>query len=110
MTAPAGGVRPDVLYRIYTKDGHQEAVRAAEFAQLDTRALRSSVIAAGDDLQVDNRLEATPYSIIAPSVLFDELEIRKSSAGRDKLPDYPPPALRPAPPAAAASKAASSLE
>ncbi len=108
VESAAGGARPDVLYRVYVSDGRQEAVRAAEFAQLDTRALRSSIIAAGDDLKVDNRSEASPYSVIAPSVLFDELEIRKSPAGREKLPDYPPPALRSAAPSAA-SKAASSV-
>jgi predicted Zn-dependent protease len=94
VESSTGASQPEQLFRIYSKDGHSELVRGAEFVQLDTRTLRSNVIAAGDDLQVNNRLGQTPDSIIAPSLLFDELEIRKSGAGRDKLPDYPPPAMK----------------
>jgi TldD protein len=88
------GSNPNQLYRVWAKDGHQELVRGGEFNKLDVRALRNDIIAAGDDPNVDNRLEAVPVSVIAPSILFGELEIKRSSLGKEKLPDYPPPALK----------------
>jgi TldD protein len=89
-----GPGNPEVLYRVSAKDGHEELVRGAEFHQLDVRALRNDLIAAGDDAHVDNRLEVVPLSVVAPSVLFGELEIKRSSQGKDKLPDYGPPVLK----------------
>ncbi len=91
VESTGNGFNPQVAYRVYVNDGHEELVRGAEFYQLDTRALRSDLIAAGDDPQVDNRMDQVGNSIIAPSLLFGELEIRKTSAARDKLPDYPAP-------------------
>ena len=89
----SGPGNPDLLYRVSAKDGHEELMRGAEFHQLDARALRNDLIAAGDDAHVDNRLESVPLSVVAPSVLFGDLEIKRTSQGKDKLPDYPPPAL-----------------
>jgi TldD protein len=82
---------PRLLYRVWTKDGHQELVRGATFGDLDTRALRSDLIAASDDVYVDNRPTNVPHSIVAPSILFDELEIKRATTNRDKLPEYPSP-------------------
>jgi hypothetical protein len=69
-------------------------VRGGEFQQLDVRALRSDLIAAGDDPKVDNRMEAVPASVIAPSMLIGDLQIKRTSQAKDKLPDYPPPGLK----------------
>src|SRR5229473_405563 len=69
-------------------------VRGAEFNQLDARALRNDVIAAGDDAKVDNRMEQIANSVIAPSILFGELVMKRSGQAKDKLPDYPAPALQ----------------
>jgi len=44
-----------MLYRVWADDGHEELVRGAVFNELDTRALRSDLIAAGNDPHVDNR-------------------------------------------------------
>lgn len=82
---------PRLLYRVYVSDGHEELVRGAMFNQLDTRAIRTDLIAAGNDAQVDNRAEQVPSSIIAPSLLFDELEIKRANQSKEKLPLYPPP-------------------
>ena len=87
----SGASSPRLLYRVYASDGHEELVRGAVFNQLDTRAIRTDLIAAGDDGRVDNRAEQIPNSIIAPSLLFDELEIKRSNQGKEKLPLYPPP-------------------
>ena len=86
------GIRsPRVLYRVYVKDGRMEAVRGAGFDQLDARAMRSDIIAVGNDTEVDNRAESIPSSIICPSLLFDELVIKRSNQSKEKLPLYPPP-------------------
>jgi microcin-processing metallopeptidase PmbA/TldD-like protein len=84
---------PRLLWRVYVSDGHMELVRGAVFKQLDTRALRSDVVATGNDVYVYNRAEPLPSSIIAPSLLFGELEIQRANRTREKLPQYPAPTL-----------------
>lgn len=84
---------PRLLYRVWTKDGHEELVRGASFGDLDTRALRSDVVAAGDHVYADNRLLNIPHSIVAPSILFDELEVKRANINKEKLPEYPAPAV-----------------
>lgn len=84
---------PRLLYRVWVKDGHEELVRGASFGDLDTRAMRSDLIAAGDDIYVDNHPTNVPHSIVAPSVLFDELEVKRASINKEKLPEYPAPML-----------------
>jgi len=84
---------PRLLYKVWTKDGHEELVRGAIFGELDVRALRSDLIAAGDDAYVDNRLLNVPHSIVAPSILFEELEVKRANLNKEKLPDYPAPTI-----------------
>jgi microcin-processing metallopeptidase PmbA/TldD-like protein len=84
---------PRLLWRVYVSDGHMELVRGAVFKQLDTRALRSDIIATGNDNYVYNRAEPLPSTIVAPSLLFGELEIQRANRTREKLPQYPAPAL-----------------
>jgi len=84
---------PRLLYKVWTKDGHEELVRGAAFGDLDIRALRSNLIAAGDDAYVDNRMLNIPHSIVAPSILFDELEVKRANQNKEKLPEYPAPAV-----------------
>ena len=85
---------PRLLYRVYAKDGHEELVRGAVFSELDIRALRSDLIAVGNDPLVSNRVGGAPTTIISPSLLFDELEVKRADTSKDKLPDYPPPPLK----------------
>lgn len=87
------GNSPRLLYRIYGTDGHEELVRGAVFNELDVRTLRNNLIAAGDDPLVSNRPGGTPAAVVSPSILFDELEIKRADTSKDKLPDYPPPPL-----------------
>ena len=84
---------PRLLWRVYVSDGHMELVRGAVFKQLDTRALRSDIIATGNDVYIYNRAEPLPSTIVAPSLLFGELEIQRANRTREKLPQYPAPAL-----------------
>ena len=84
---------PRLLYRVWIKDGHEELVRGASFGDLDARALRSDVVAAGDHVYADNHLLNIPHSIVAPSILFDELEVKRANINKEKLPEYPAPAI-----------------
>jgi TldD protein len=88
------GSSPRLLYRVYAKDGHEELVRGAVFSELDIRALRSDLIAVGNDPLVSNRTGGAPTTIISPSLLFDELEVKRADTSKDKLPDYPAPPLK----------------
>jgi TldD protein len=88
------GNSPRLLYRVYAKDGHEELVRGAVFNELDIRAIRNDVIAVGNDPLVSNRGGGAPSTIISPSLLFGELEVKRADTSKDKLPDYPPPPLK----------------
>jgi TldD protein len=84
---------PRMLYRVWTEDGREELVRGAVFNELDIRALRSDLVAAGDDPLVSNRTGLPFMTLVTPSVLFDELEVKRADNTNEKLPDYPAPAL-----------------
>jgi predicted Zn-dependent protease len=87
-----GGPRaPRLLYRVWAQDGHEELVRGALFGDLDQRSMRSNIVAAGNDLYVDNEIQPVPHSVVAPSVLFDDLEVKRQTSNKDKLPEYPAP-------------------
>jgi predicted Zn-dependent protease len=87
---------PHILYKVWAKDGHEELVRGAVFADLDVRSLRNDLVAAGDDVYVGNHAENIPHSIVNPSILFDELEVKRADRNKSTLPEYPPPPLTPA--------------
>jgi hypothetical protein len=87
------GNSPRLLYRVYAKDGHEELVRGAVFSELDVRAMRSDLIAAGNDPLISNRTGGAPTTIITPSLLFGELEVKRADTSKDKLPEYPAPPL-----------------
>ena len=84
---------PRLLYKLFVKDGHEELVRGAIFGDLDTRAMRNDIVAAGDKVAVENRPQAIPHSIASPSLLFDELEVKRINQNKEKLPEYPAPQL-----------------
>jgi TldD protein len=88
------GNAPRLLYRVYANDGHEELVRGAVFNELDIRAVRNDLIAVGNDPLVSNRAGGAPMTIICPSLLFGELEVKRADTSKDKLPDYPPPPLK----------------
>jgi len=87
------GYDPRLLYRVYEKDGREELVRGAVFNELDTRTLRNDLVAVGSDPLVSNREGQVPTTVIAPSILFDELEVKRTDAKNAKLPEYSPPDL-----------------
>jgi predicted Zn-dependent protease len=85
-----GELTPRLLYRI-TPDGKRTLVRGAVLDDIDDRALRSSVEAAGKDLWVANYYGDPPVTVIAPALLFSDATVRRANEKNDKLPFYPPP-------------------
>jgi TldD protein len=71
--------------------GKRELVRGAELDDLDQRALRSGVEAAGKDLRVANYFGDIPQTVLAPALLLDDVTLRRANEKNDKLPFYPPP-------------------
>jgi hypothetical protein len=91
LAATMGGKKePRLLYRI-SLDGKRELVRGAVLDDLDQRALRSSVVAAGSRLWVANIFGEVPFTVLAPALLVDDATIRRANEKNDKLPFYPPP-------------------
>jgi TldD protein len=88
-----GNLAPRLLYKVWTNDGREELVRGAAFGDLDTRALRNDLVAVGDDFRVSSHPQNIPHSIVAPSILFDELEVKRANQNKEKLPEYPAPSL-----------------
>ncbi|HEY1804359.1 MAG TPA: metallopeptidase TldD-related protein [Terracidiphilus sp.] len=84
------GLTPRLLYRIGS-DGKRELVRGAVLDDIDQRAIRSSIEAAGKDLWVANFFGDPPTTVLAPALLFDDATVRRANAKNDKLPFYPPP-------------------
>ena len=86
-------LEPRLLYRVWTKDGHEELVRGGVFGDLDVRSLRGDLIAAGTVPAVEDRSEPVWFSVASPALLFDELQVKRTQATKQKLPEYPAPAL-----------------
>ena len=87
------GLQPRLLYRIWTKDAHEELVRGGVFGDLDIRSLRGDLIAAGTAPAVEDRSEPVWFSVASPALLFDELQVKRTQSAKQKLPEYPAPTL-----------------
>jgi TldD protein len=83
---------PRLLYRVHA-DGSRQLVRGAAFDELDSRSLRSDIVAVGNDAYVSNSLGVVPQTTIAPSMLFDDIGVKRATLEQEKLPYYAPPAL-----------------
>ena len=81
---------PRLLYRV-NLDGTRTLVRGAVLEDIDQRALRSSVEAAGKDLWVSNYFGDVPQTVLAPALLLDDATVKRANAKNEKLPFYPPP-------------------
>jgi len=89
-----GELTPRLLYRVSpdgSPAGKRELVRGATIADLDQRALRSSIEAAGKDLFVANYFGEIPETVLAPALLMSEGTIRRANEKNEKLPFYPAP-------------------
>jgi predicted Zn-dependent protease len=85
-----GALTPRLLYRVGV-DGKRELVRGAALDDLDQRALRSSVEAAGKALWVANYVGEVPQTILAPALLLSDVTVKRANEKNEKLPFYPPP-------------------
>jgi TldD protein len=94
---------PLYAYRLYP-DGREELVRGERFKGVNARSLKD-ILAAGDDSVTFNYLDnAAPFAllgygsgaaevtVVAPSVLIDDLELSKADDEMPKLPLVPSPA------------------
>jgi hypothetical protein len=93
---------PVLVYRVYP-DGREELVRGLRFRGLNARSFKD-VLAAGDDEHVFDFLNnMAPFAlmgaggyvaettVVAPSVLIDDLELHPTEDEQPKLPIVPPP-------------------
>jgi len=111
--AGTGDRLPLVVYRLYPESAREELVRGARITGLNTRALRN-VAAIGNDNFVFNYMQSQingfpgtalgafgsaqsglPASVVAPSLLFEELEVRGARGEAKRLPLLPPPPMSP---------------
>lgn len=93
---PSRGVGdPVAIYKVYVADGHEELVRGCEFRSLDERNLRR-ILAAGNIFFVDNNAmsSAPSSSVIAPAVLFEEMELSRIDRESEKKPILEAPHAR----------------
>ncbi len=88
-----GELLPRLLYRVKA-DGTRQLVRGAVFDELDNRSLRSGIVAAGNDPFIANSLGPIPQTIIAPSILFDDIGVKRATVEQQKLPYYAPPPVK----------------
>jgi TldD protein len=86
---------PISIYKVYVADGREEPVRGCEFSTVDLRSLRR-IIAAGNVSAVHNSAggAAPSSSVIAPAILFEELELSLIKRETDKKPIIEAPHAR----------------
>jgi hypothetical protein len=95
---------PLLTYRVYP-DGREELIRGLRFRGLGARSLRD-ILAAGDDSQPFDFIGSTapfavigganyvyPATVVAPSLLFDDLELERLEQDLPQIPLAPPPPL-----------------
>jgi TldD protein len=109
--AGTGDRLPLMVYKVYPDDGREEVIRGARIIGLNTRALRNLGGIGNDDF-VYNYMQSQiagfsgtalgafgsaqgglPASVVAPSLLFEELEIRGARGEPKRLPLLPAPPL-----------------
>jgi TldD protein len=102
---------PLIVYKIYPADGHEEIVRGARISGFGSRMLRN-IEAIGNDGAVFNYMQnqtagvagtalaafgtaqnGLPASIVAPSLLFEEVEVRGARGEPKHLPLLPEPPM-----------------
>ena len=112
--AGTGDRLPLVVYRVYPETGREEMIRGSRIIGLNSRALRN-LAGIGNDTFVFNYMQSQingfagtalgafgsaqsglPASVVAPSLLFEELEVRGARGEAKRLPLLPPPPMSPA--------------
>jgi hypothetical protein len=97
-------VLPLLVYKVFP-DGREELVRGVQFRGVSTKSLKD-IVATSDETYVFNMVDSnapfaligagsyvTSAAVVAPAVLFDELEIEPIQQEVPKPPTVPAPAL-----------------
>jgi TldD protein len=88
-----GGTAPLAMYKVYP-DGKEELVRGAQIAQISLKAFKR-VLAAGDKPYVLNTGGVSGgRTVVAPALLFEELDLTEIDQDFDKPPIIPNPLVR----------------
>jgi predicted Zn-dependent protease len=96
---------PILVYKVFVEDGREELVRGVTVAEMSVRMMRD-IVAVGKDYYVNNKLMGgggimgllfsyafsfgqggafgIPTTVIAPSVLFEEVELKKPGGAQKK--------------------------
>jgi TldD protein len=78
---------PVLTYKVYVSDGREELIRGAFAQGIPIRSLRQ-IEAVGNEGFVVNRLSGgelpTPTSVVAPSVLLEEMDLKKPTGNQQK--------------------------
>jgi TldD protein len=109
--AGTGDRLPLLVYKVYAQDGREEMIRGSRIVGLNARALRN-LGGIGNDNFVHNYMQSQvngfagtalgaygsangglPASIVAPSLLFEEVEVRGARGEPKRLPLLPAPSL-----------------
>jgi TldD protein len=109
--AGTGDRLPLVVYRVYPEDGREEIIRGARLIGINSRAIRN-IAGIGTDNYVYNYMQSQingfagtalgafgsaqnglPASIVAPSLLFEEIEVRGARGEPKRLPLVAPPPM-----------------
>ena len=109
--AGTGDRLPLLVYKVYPEDGREEIIRGARIIGVNTRSLRNLAGIGSDDF-VYNYMQSQiagfsgtalgafgaaqgglPASVVAPSLLFEELEVRGARGEPKRLPLLPAPPL-----------------
>jgi len=111
--AGTGDRLPLVVYRLYPEDGREEIVRGARIIGLNSRMLRNLGGIGSDDFTYNymqsqiagfagtafgafgSAQNGLPASLVAPSLLFDDLEVRGARGEPKRLPLLPAPPMSP---------------
>jgi len=92
----AGGVgvsAPLYVYRVYP-DGHEEMIRGVRLRNVDARSLKDILLAGDDSAELDYEEGGSAnVTVLAPSVLVDDLELEKVTDTLPKLPVAPSPLI-----------------
>ncbi len=95
---------PLLAFRVYP-DGREELVRGLRFRSLNVRALKDIAVSGNDEAHFDYLANGAPFAVvgggnfvfgsttIAPSILFEDLEMERPQVELPKLPIVPPPPL-----------------
>jgi TldD protein len=82
---------PRLLYRV-SPEGKRTLMRGAVFDELDQRALRSGIVAAGGKPYLGQTIAPVPETTIVPELLFGDIAVKRASEEQQKVPYYAPPA------------------